>query len=103
MQARLHRSALKRFWTSRFPPENQQIFRLRWRGHKNFVKARHVQPAPAGATLEGVPRCHDRVDFWVALDLSNSWTFQDAAPASPAKTRGSPGREIEIDGAMAAH
>lgn len=48
----------------------------------------------------------DRVDFWVALDsldLSNSWTFQDASPASPAKTRGSPGREIEIDGAMAAH
>ena len=36
-------------------------------------------------------------------DLSNSWTFQDASPASPAKTRGSPGREIEIDGAMAAH
>lgn len=41
----------------------------RWRGHKNFVKARHVQPAPAGATLEG-----------------------DALPSSPAKTRGSPGK-----------
>ena len=28
---------------------------LRWRGHKNFVKARHVQPAPAGTTLESAP------------------------------------------------
>ena len=35
-------------------PERFGFF-VRWRGHKNFVKARHVQPAPAGATLESVP------------------------------------------------
>ena len=62
------------------------------------MKARHVQPAPAGATLEGVPRIFRQGGFLGGRgDLSNSWTFQDAAPASPAKTRGSPGREIEID------
>lgn len=42
----------------------------RWRGHKNFVKARHVQPAPAGTTLES----------------------DDALPAAKSRGAGPPGK-----------
>ncbi|CAE7197400.1 unnamed protein product [Symbiodinium natans] len=51
----------------------------RWRGHKNFVKARHVQPAPAGT----------------ALDSDDALPAAKGRGGSPGKARGSASAAME--------
>ena len=41
------------------------------------MKARHVQAAPAGATLEGVPRCQRQGGFLGGLGLLGPFQFLD--------------------------
>ncbi|CAE7260753.1 unnamed protein product, partial [Symbiodinium pilosum] len=60
----------------------------RWRGHKMFVKARHVEPAPAGSSLDPV----SHADLAKPCARAKGSSKDDEAPVEPPAKRIKKGR-----------